>query len=159
MTPRKELFIKVKEALMTIPQLELVDFFRGQFNNGTDNYPDSWTAALIRINKIKYDTMTEHNQEGNTSIDVILYCKDGWMDQHNTTADPEHGFMEIDLQDAIVEKLQFLKGVQFKPLQQTDDDTEEVNHEGVMSFKSTFDTRVYRTINPRYTNRRITINT
>ncbi len=157
MTPRKELYIKTKEALMTIPQLELVDFFRGQFNNGKENYPDIWTAALIRINNIRYDTMTEHNQEGETSIDVILYCKDGWMDQHNSTADPEHGFMEIDLQDAIVKKLQFLKGEQFQPLQQTDDDTEDANHEGVMSFKSTFTTRIYRKILPKYTKRRITI--
>ena len=159
MTPRKELFIKVKLALMSIPELELVDFHRGQFSNGKENYPDIWTGALIRINRIAYDTMTEHNQEGETSIDVILYCKDGWMDQHNTTADPGHGFMEIDLQDAIVEKLQFLKGDQFKPLQQTDDDTEEATHDGIMSFKSSFSTRIYRSVNPEYAKRSITIST
>lgn len=157
MTPRKELFIKIKEALTTIPELELVDFFRGQFNDGKEQYPSIFTAALIKINRITYDTMTEHNQEGNTSIDVILYCKDGWMDQHNTTADPNHGFMEIDLQDAIVEKLQFLKGIQFKPLQQTEDDTEDASYDGIMSFKTTFSTRIYRRISPRYNNVSITI--
>jgi len=157
MTPRKELYIKTKLALIQIKQLELVDFFRGQFNEGKDTYPNIFTAALIRIGNIQYDTMTEHRQEGLATLDIILYCKDGWMDQHNTTADPEHGFMEIDLQDAIVEKLQFLKGEQFKPLQQTDDDTEEATPEGIMAFKSTFSTRIYRTINPKYTNRRIII--
>lgn len=157
MTPRKELFIEMKLALMTIPELELVDFFRGQFSNGADNYPDIWTAALIRINNISYETMTEHNQEGQTTVDVILYCKDGWMDQHNTTADLEHGFMEIDLQDAIVEKLQFLMGDQFKPLQQTDDETEEVSAEGMMSFRSSFSTRIYRKVAPKYNTRSITI--
>lgn len=157
MTPRKELFIKIKEALMTIPQLELVDFYRKQFDSEKDNYPSIWTAVLIRIGRIEYDTMTEHNQEGQTVVDVILYCKDGWMDQHNTTADPDHGFMEIDLQDAIVDKLQFLLGDQFKPLQQTEDDTEDVSAEGIMAFKSSFSTRIYRTINPQYTKRRIQI--
>ncbi|AUS06471.1 hypothetical protein [Pseudotamlana carrageenivorans] len=157
MTPRKEIFIKVKEALNSIPQIELVDFFRGQFSNGKEHYPNCYTAALIRINNIAYDTMTQSNQEGETSIDVILYCKDGWMDQHNQTADPDHGFMEIDLQDAIVEALQFLKGEQFKPLQQTEDDTEDINHEGIMSFKSSFTTRVYRKIKPKYTKRSISL--
>ena len=157
MTPRKELFIKIKEALMAVPELELVDFFRGQFSDGKENYPDIFTGALIRINNMRYETMTENKQEGDCTIDVILYCKDGWMDQHNTTADPGHGFMEIDLQDAIVEKLQFLKGEQFKPLQQTDDDTEDINQEGVMSFKSTFSTRIYRRIKPKYSNVSITL--
>ena len=138
--------------------MELVDFFRGQFSEGKDNYPQDWTAALIRINNIAWETMTEHKQEGTCTMDVILYCRDGWMDQHNTTADPEHGFMEIDLQDAIVEKLQFLKGDQFKPLQQTDDETEEANPEGMLSFKSTFTTRIYRRIAPKYANASITLN-
>lgn len=157
MTPRKELFIKIKEALSTIPELELCDFFRGQFVDG-EKQPNIFTAALIRIGRITYDTMTEHNQEGNCPVDVILYCKDGWMDQHTGTTDPEHGFMEIDLQDAIVEKLQFLKGEHFKPLQQTEDDTEEINMKGIISFKSSFTTRIYRKVKPKYTNVSITLN-
>lgn len=158
MTPRKELFITIKTALMTIPQLELVDFFRNQFGSGTENYPECWTAALIRVGTIDYETMTEQKQEGTLSIDIILYCRDGWMDQHNTTADPEHGFMEIDLQDAIAEKLQFLHGDQFKPLQQSSDDTEEATAEGVMSFVATFTTRIYRRLAPKYTNTKLTLN-
>jgi len=157
MTPRKELFIAVKEALVTIPQLELVDFFRGQFSEGSTK-PNLWTAALIRINNIVYETMTEHNQESIATVDVILYCIDGWMAQHNRTTDPEHGLIEIDLQDAIVDKLQFLKGEQFKPLQQTEDETEEATQNGIMSYRSTFTTRIYRTIQPKYQKRKITIN-
>lgn len=94
--------------------------------------------------------MTEQNQEGTCELDVILYCKDGWMDQHNNTADPESGLMEIDLLDTIAEKLQFLKGEQFKPLQQTDDETEEVTMEAIMSYRQSFKTKIYRTIAPKY---------
>ncbi|MGC1471534.1 MAG: hypothetical protein WA775_02985 [Psychroserpens sp.] len=157
MTPRKELFISIKQVLNTIEALELCDFFRGQFDD-SERQPNLFTAALIRIGRITYETMTEHNQEGNCTVDIILYCKDGWMDQHQTTADPEHGFMEIDLQDAIVEKLQFLQGEQFKPLQQTEDDTEEISIKGIMSFKSSFTTRIYRKVKPKYSNVSITLN-
>ena len=70
MTPRKELFIKIKQALMTIPELELVDLERQQMQS--DKFPDLFVSALIRINKITYQSMTEQKQEGDANIDVIL---------------------------------------------------------------------------------------
>ena len=150
MTPRKELFIAVKNALKTIPELEYVDLYRKQFENDGKDFGQYYTAALIRISSIKYETMTEQNQEGNTLIDVIFYCKDGWLHQHNKTTDPEDGLIEIDLLDAIAEKLQFLFGNQFQPLQQTDDETEENSMEAMMSYRQSFSTMIYRRLNPKY---------
>lgn len=150
-TPRKELFITIKNKLKEIPELEYIDLFRNQFNKEEkEDLPSYWTAALIRINQITWTTMTEQNQEGKCSVDVILYCKDGWMDQHNNTSDPESGLMEIDLLDVIAEKLQFLQGSQFKPLQQTDDETEDVTMDEIMSYKQSFSTMLYRTLAPKY---------
>lgn len=154
MTPRKELFIKIKEALAAIPQLELVDLQRKQFSNGKENYPGYWTAALIDIQDIKWETMVEQRQEGNCNIEITLYCKDGWMDQQNGTADNEHGLIEIDLIDNIVEKLQLLQGDYFKPLQQTGDSSDDLISE-IMSYKINFNTLLYRKINPKYTNVRL----
>lgn len=155
MTPRKELFIKIKEALATIPELELVDLQRKQFSNEKENYPSYWTAALIDIKNIAWESMVEQKQEGFCNVDVILYCKDGWMDQHNGTADDEHGLIEIDLIDNIVEKLQFLQGDYFKPLHQTADESEDSDSE-IMSYKMSFSTTLYRRINPKYTNVKLT---
>ena len=149
MTPRKELFIKTKEALMTIPELELVDFYRNQFSDSKDNYPDIWTAALIKINAIQWQSMTEGIQEGNASIDITLYCKDGWMDQHSGTSDPEHGLIEIDLMDLIAEKLHGLKGDYFKPLDLTDDEPDKEEAD-VLSFRLSFSTVLYRRLNYGY---------
>ncbi len=146
MTPRKELYIKIKEALESIPELEYIDWDRRQFDDPEDNYPDIYTAALININSIRYETMTQNLQEGETSIDVTLYCKDGFADQHNNTADPEHGLIEIDLLDSITEKLQFLKGEYFKPLQLENEETER-EYSGIMSYKLTFSTLIYRKLN------------
>ena len=157
MTPRKELFLAIKNALMTIPQLEYVDLYRRQFENNGKDFPQYWTAALIRISSIKYETMTEQNQEGNTLVDVIFYCKDGWLDQHSATTDPEGGLIEIDLLDAIAEKLQFLQGSQFKPLQQTEDETEESSMEAVMSYRQSFSTRIYRRLKPKYHNQKLNL--
>jgi hypothetical protein len=150
MTPRKELFIKIKQALSEISQLELVDLQRKQFTNPKENYPSYWTAALIDINNIAWEAMVNQRQEGFCNVDVILYCKDGWLDQHNGTADDEHGLIEIDLIDEIVEKLQFLQGDYFKPLHQTSDESEDSDGE-IMSYKISFSTILYRTINPKFT--------
>lgn len=155
MTPRKELFIKIKEALATIPQLELVDLQRKQFNNEKENYPTYWTAALIDIKNIAWESMTEQIQEGLCNVEVNLYCKDGWLDQHNGTADDEHGLIEIDLIDTIVEKLLFLRGDYFKPLHQTADETEDTNGE-IMSYKISFSTILHRTITPKFTKIKLT---
>ena len=40
MTPRKELFIKIKQALDTISSLEYIDLNRNQF--GSDKFPDCY---------------------------------------------------------------------------------------------------------------------
>lgn len=157
MTPRKELYIKIKEALTQIPQLELVDLQRKQFSSPKENYPTYWTAALIEIKAVRWESMVENKQEGECTVDVILYTKDGWLDQHDTTADDDHGLVEIDLQDTIVENLQFLKGDYFKPLQLTNEANEDEDGE-MMSYRLSFSTLIYRRINPKYSNRTITIN-
>lgn len=156
MTPRKELFIKIKEALTQIPELELVDLQRKQFSNPKENYPTYWTAALIEIKTIQWETMVEQQQEGNCSIDVVLYTKDGWLDQHDTTADQDHGLAEIDLVDKIVEHLQLLQGNCFKPLHLTTEANEDEDHE-MLSYRLSFSTLIYRPINPKFTTRKITI--
>lgn len=156
MTPRKELFIKVKEALATLSALELVDLQRKQFNQPKENYPEYFTAALIEIKAVKWEMMVEQKQKGTATIDVIFYCKDGWMDQHNGTTDPEHGLMEIDVIDSIVEKLQGLKGDSFKPLDLSNEESVDEADE-MMSYRMSFTTVIYRKINPKYTLRTATI--
>ena len=140
MTPRKEIFIKIKEALQTIPQLELVDLDRGQMS--AEKEPHLFVAALI--------TMTEQNQEGRASVDVTLYCRDGWLNQYQNTEDTEHGLNEIDLLDAIAEKLQFLQGEQFKPLEQIGDEIDSQTMKGNFAYRLSFDTMIYRKLAPKY---------
>lgn len=158
MTPRKEIYTTIKEQLNSIAKLELVDLYRGQFDNPEHNYPEIWTAALIQIGSINYETMTEHIQEGEATIDVLLYCKDGWADQHAGTADAESGLVEIDLLDEITDKLQFLKGKQFKPLQLTTEQTETQTADGIMSYRLTFSTKIYRRTPYPYTGKKLSIN-
>lgn len=101
--------------------------------------------------------MVENKQEGECTVDVTLYCKDGWLDQHDGTADTNGGLTEIDLIDAMVESLQFLKGDYFKPLELSNESSEDVDSE-IMSYTLSFTTLIYRRVNPRYSNRTITIN-
>ena len=156
MTPRKELFIKVKTQLATLPTLELVDLQRKQFTNPKENYPEYFTAALIEIKAIDWGMMVEQKQEGKATLDVLFYCKDGWMEQYNDTADPEHGLIEIDVIDSIVEKLQGFKGDTFKQLDLENEETLEQEGE-MMSYKLSFSTVIYRLVNPKYTAQKLSI--
>lgn len=141
---------------MTIPELEMIDLDRQQFQG--EKFPDLFVSALIRINKITYETMTEQKQEGLVSVDVTLYCRDGWLKQYNGTEDFEHGLNEIDLLDTIAEKLQFLRGEQFEPLEQVEDETEEQSLEGMFSYRQSFNTRIYRRLNPKFQPIKISLN-
>ncbi|MGM8362124.1 hypothetical protein ACSV4D_09440 [Flavobacterium sp. ARAG 55.4] len=156
MTPRKELFIKVKEALAQLPELELVDLQRKQFSNPKENCPSYFTAALIEIKAIKWETMVEQKQEGKATVDVTLYTKDGWMDQFNGTSDPESGLIEIDIIDNITEQLQGLKGDYFKALDLTDEESIDETSE-MMSYRLSFSTVIYRKVNPKYSPKKLSI--
>lgn len=155
MTPRKELFIKTKLALAQLPGLELVDLQRKQFAMPKENYPSYFTAALIEIKAIKWETMVEQKQKGEATVEVTLYCKDGWMDQYNGTTDPEHGLIEIDIIDTIVEQLQGLKGDSFKALDLANEESVDDAFE-MMSYRLSFSTTIYRHIKPKFTNKKLT---
>lgn len=150
MTPRKELFINIKQALSQLPVLELVDLQRKQFSQPKEDYPTYFTAALIEIKAVQWETMVEQKQAGKVTVEVVFYSKDGWMDQHNGTADPEHGLIEIDVIDSIVEKLQGLNGDSFKTLDLSSEESVDEADE-MMSYKLSFTTVIYRKINPKYT--------
>lgn len=156
MTPRKELFIAVRNAVASIPELEFVDLQRKQFSELKENFGSYYTAALIAIKQITWEQMVEQRQEGNCTLEIILYTKDGWMDQHFNTADGDDGLMEIDLQDKIIEKVLFLHSESFKPIQLVNETPEDEDSE-MLSYKLTFSTTIYRVIKPRYQNRTLTI--
>jgi hypothetical protein len=158
MTPRKELFIKVKQSLSELTVLELIDLQRKQFSQPKENYPSYFTAALIEIKAIDWETMVEQRQVGKATVDVLFYCKDGWMDQHNDTTDPDHGLIEIDVIDSIVEQLQGLRGDLFKQLDLSKEETVDEADE-MMSYRLSFMTVIYRKINPRFSSKKISINT
>jgi len=155
MTPRKEIYLRIKEALSNIDKLELVDLYRKQFEGDKETFPQYWTAALVKINKITWQTMVEHRQEGTADIDILLYTKDGWMDQHQGTADASGGLLEIDLLDDVTEQVQFLFGETFRPLEQAGEEVEDNSKDGIMSYRLNFTTLVYRQVNYQYANKPI----
>ena len=150
MTPRKELFIAVKQKLQTIPQLELIDLDRGQLDAPEDHYPELFTAALIRINAVNYTAMTEQSHQGTARLEVRLYTKDEWMDQHAQTADPDHGLNEIDLLDAMAEALVKTAGNAFTELHLESEGQVPDPHNRLV-WVQTYFTHIYRKINPKYT--------
>ena len=156
MTPAKELFIAIQARLKTIAKLELIDLDRNQFNKGRDEYPGCFTAALIKTPRIEYETLVGQTKEGNAEIEIILYCKDGWLDQHQNTSDIENGLIEIDLIDDIVNTLEGLQGISFNSLQQVSESENEVAEDDLLSFSIVFNAKVFKTINKKFTNSNVT---
>lgn len=155
MTPRKELFVKVKQALSAIAALEYIDLQRGQFDQDEKNYPNVFTAALIQVMPILYQTMTENQQEGECTFHVDFFCKDGWMNQFNNQQDPNHGLIEIDVLDEINASIQFLNGESFKPVQLINEEELRINDHGIMSYRLTFSTKIYKRVNYNYTKQKL----
>lgn len=158
MTPRKELFIEIKKALVAnVSELELVDLDRKQFDQTEKESPGCFTACLIKSPTIQWQTMVENVKEGTAEIEVTLYTKDGWLNQHNTTEDNEHGLIEIDLIDKVTEALEFLYGESFKPLELINEEESEISEKELMSFRLTFSTMVYKRVNYPYQKKKLTL--
>lgn len=155
MTPRKELFLAVKNKLETISGLEMVELQRNQYTPGNENYPQFFTVCLIKIASIQWETMTGQVQEGKANIEVILYTRDGFADHQNGTTGNNDGLAEMDLIDEVAENLQFLKGECFKPLQQSTDEPKEVDVAGIMAYKLSFSTTVYKKTAAKYQTKNI----
>lgn len=158
MTPAKEIFVEIQKALKPITLLELIDLDRKQFSQGKENNPGCFTAALIKYPTIQYESMVEQVKEGTAAIEVILYCKDGWMHQHQNTTDPNNGLTEIDLVDNIVEALEGLTGESFTSLEQNDEAENEISEDELMSVRIGFTSKVYKTVNKKFTSKKLTIN-
>ncbi|WP_286768178.1 MULTISPECIES: hypothetical protein [Sphingobacterium] len=151
MTPKKELYLSVRDRIGTVTGIEYIDINRNQFGPGKENYPQYYTASLIRITGITWETMVEQLQEGLATVEVILYTLDGFADQLFGTMDQDDGLTEIDLIDDITDKLQFLEGSSFRPLQQIDEGSIDTDIEGMMAYRMTFNCQVYRKTASRYT--------
>ena len=156
MTPRKEIFIQVRDALQASGKFELIDWQKKQFSNPKENYPTYWTAVLISVKSIKWENMTHNRQEGVCTVEATLYCKDGWVDTFDGNTETDNGLAEIDLIDTVVEALEGLKGDCFTPLELSDETADDEEND-VMSYALTFTTNIYRTISPKYKKIKLTV--
>ncbi len=140
MTPRKELYIVIKNALTPINAIELIDLHRNKLK-----LPELFTAVFIKINQIEWQNMTNQNQEGKCSVALTLICQEGWANQFNNTTDANDGLSEIELLDTIIAKINGLHGNSFTDLQLASeaDNEDETN---TTSYTLTFECLVYRNL-------------
>lgn len=151
MTFKKEIYLAIRNKVGEINDIEYVDINRNQYGPGKDNYSQYYTAVLIKITNIQWETMVEQLQEGTATIEVMLYTLDGFAEEFLDTQDADDGLAEIELIDDIADKLQFLYGTLFKPLQQTAEEVANTEIEGLMAYRLTYTCLVYRKATARYT--------
>jgi len=147
MTPRKEIYLAIKEELLTIPEMTYVDLQRNQFAPGKASYPPYAVACLVKVVSIQWDAMSEQMQEGSALVEATLYL-------FETHPDPEvegvDALVAMDLIDTITAKLRFLKGELFKPLEQILDEAIETDVDGLLAYKLSFIATIYKRTAARY---------
>jgi hypothetical protein len=151
MAIRKDIYIAIKGFLKTIEKLELIDLQKGQFEGKIpDVFGNLYTACLIEIGTIDWETMTNQNQEGKATISVYLYVKDGYAHQHEGTTDRNDGFSEIELIDTVVETLHGKQGQCFKALLLTKEQAIDNPSNGIMAYQLDFETWCYNSLPKKY---------
>jgi len=147
MTPRKEIYLAIKDELVTIPEIGYVDLHRNQFAPGKESYPPHAVACLVKVVAIQWDAMSEQMQEGSALVEATLYL-------FETHPNPEvvgvDSLVAMDLIDAITAKLRFLKGELFKPLEQMLDESLETEVDGLLAYKLSFISTIYKRTAPKY---------
>lgn len=154
MTPRKEIYTRIKEALTELQELELVDLFRKQFDTDPSKLLQ-WTAALIKVNRITWDYLAEQRHEGTVDIDIILYIKDGWLNQQNDSNDEDNSLIEFDLIDSVCQKLDGLSGNSFNGIKIVSDELDNNNLLGIMSYRITGTCTIYLKLDDKFPKRQI----
>ncbi|TDL99610.1 MAG: hypothetical protein C4K58_06880 [Flavobacteriaceae bacterium] len=150
MTPRSELFIKIKEALSGLPFFELIDWNKGQFDNPENSlYGTIYTAALISVDGIEWGNRSGEVKEGTATITITLHTKDGYQNQFEGVDDPHEGLSEIYLIDQTTTALEFLTGEYFKPLQLTNEGGLPTT-EGDFAYTLTYETTCFNQLPKRY---------
>lgn len=152
MTPRKELYASVLKKLKCISLLELVDLQRGQMEDPNQWFGSHYTAALVEIENINYESRTNKQIEGNATVSIYLYVKDGFMHQQSGSSDAGNGLNEIDLIDEITESLQFLQGTQFVKFELSNEAAEESPAFGIMAYRLDFETWINKQTSQKYVN-------
>ena len=152
---RKELITSAKTALAAIGKFELIDLQKGQFSDPEGNFGTIYTAALIEVGNIKWETTTGNNKEGEASLKIYLYTKEGFAGQHQGTTSPQDGLQEIELIEQVVEKIEKARGKGLKPFLLESEGAITPPGFGMMAYQLDFHTYVYYQ-NQRYKNQKIT---
>lgn len=150
MTPKKEIYLAIRNKVGQIAGIEYVDINRKQYGPGKDNYPQYYSAVLAEVKSIQWETMVEQLQQGIATIEVTLYTLDGFADQFLGTSDADDGLAAIELIDEIADNLQFLYGNTFEPLQQTSEESTDTEADGIMAYRLSYTAVVYRRVAARY---------
>ena len=157
MNVRKTLFSNTKAALANLSLFQLIDLQRGQFENPKGAYGTIYTAALIEIARIPWEDMTNRRKEGQATLSVYLYTKEGFADQLAGTPDPDYGLAEIELQDQIIHALEGMLGSCFTAFRLSSEQRMPAPHFGLMAYRLDFQSRVYMDLNA-YTLQKLTLN-
>ena len=150
MTLRKAIFTAVKQRLKTIQALELVDYNRNQFAG--ERVPNAFTAGLIKIMPLQVEAMTNHQVEGDITIQVSLFTKDGWLNQYAA-----NDFIEIDLIDEVIEALHMIELSHFDKLKLVREDEIQNTGKAAWGYILEFQTKTLRSFNYPYSNKTISI--
>lgn len=141
---RSEVYITIKDCLLEkMPILKFVDLQKGQFTQAQENYPIPLPACLLKFGEVKWSNAESGTQLGCVNISAYLYVS-LVTDSFNGAEGEEETLKLLNLQDVLFKAIQGIASENCSPLNCINDGEPQYT-EGLVQFKSDFETVLYRT--------------
>lgn len=142
MSVRKDVYNSIASELEALGKFNLVDLYKGQFDEENITNIPRYPAAFISINNIEYQDMSMDIQEGNLIVDVYVFFD---RNDEISLEEPnrENSLEILTVLDDVVNALQKTYGEFFTSLSQITDQDLTPTYKNP-SFKISFSSMVFK---------------
>ena len=105
----KTVWLELKERILEVEEIKVVDLFRNQFEQSEKNHPMDYPAVLLQFDNMTFDDYPAGVQLCNCTLNLFLACEK-YADFGNYSEDEEEALKIFDLHDKVYAKLQGFAG-------------------------------------------------
>lgn len=146
MSVRKAIHDQIAQRLTAQNVYECVDMWKAQIKPNENKFVAGFPCAFVSVKNIVWDDLTFGFKEGTTTIEVFIFFN-LYGDTFETATDKDASMAIIDVVEDAAETIHWLVGQPFSEITQTNEE-DLTERYGRPAYKITFNTLVYKQINP-----------
>lgn len=144
MSVRKEIYEILSNKLNTLNYFQIIDIYKGQFNDENANNINVFPAVYISIGNISYEEAVLDFVEGVAQVDVFVFFKK-FEDTSVGANNQADSLAILSIMDTIVDELQGSYGSFFTELSQVSEEDLSFTY-GKPVFKVSFSTNIIKKV-------------